>query len=279
MNGERTVAVDIGNSAIKLAWLRGDQLLKYRFPLKNPDWPRELAAIVREQASSLADSAVSLADARNWFVASVNRPATARLQKLVASEFSSDHWLELTRADIDLATDIRNPESVGIDRLLGAQAAMRISGSSSVISIDAGSAVTVDLVHDGVFVGGAILPGIQLQFSVLCQATDRLPSVAGDDVQPLEIPGKDTISAIRSGVLQGIAGAIDRLVSLYSKPFGNVPPIIFTGGDAAALQPLLQQASERHDGLVLLAILQRAAPTMVWPNSCEQPEPQRVSFD
>ena len=162
--------------------------------------------------------------------------------------------------------DIRNPETVGIDRLLGAFAAVRLTGSGSVISIDAGSAVTVDLVREGRFAGGAILPGIRLQFSVLSQATDRLPPVSGsdegDDADPaerLEVPGKDTISAIRSGVLLGIAGAIDRLISHYTETSDRPLPVVFTGGDAAILQPLLRHASEKVDGLVPLAIMQIAS--------------------
>lgn len=307
MNGERTIAVDVGNSAIKLAWLEVGKMRMLAFPLRDRKWPeslvREIAALRKPSAAETAAGELAPVEAFRWLAASVNRPAAASLLQLVAAEFPQDRWSELTRTDIDLPIRIRQPETVGIDRLLGARGALRaaealaaaqqISGTQlqeepppqteteqqSVISVDAGSAVTVDLVRDGQFEGGAILPGIRLQLGVLNQATDRLPEVSGEDRQSLEVPGKDTISAIRCGVLHGIAGAIDRLIELSSNDLPMPPVVVLTGGDAALLQPLIRHKSFHHEGLVLSAILEIAGSQALSPVSMGNREPQNVSFD
>jgi type III pantothenate kinase len=266
------IAVDVGNSAIKLAWLRRDPQartaegsavklplegpheipLVMRFSLRDADWPAQLARYVigRPWNEGYANEGNE-----HWFAASVNRPALRRLKELITDVFPQGHWRELTRLDIDLETDIRNPDTIGIDRLLGARAARNLSPTGTVISIDAGSAVTVDLVREGKLVGGAILPGIGLQLSVLSQATDRLPSVPVEQFGDAEIPGRDTVSAIRCGVFQGIAGGIDRLVDLYAAQLESPPVIVLTGGDAGTLQPILRHHVIRSDGLVTSGIL------------------------
>lgn len=292
MKVERTIAVDIGNSAIKLAWLEADVLQMRTFPLHNRDWPKSLVReinVLRQPVeanlSQQPHSESQLSDTKpiSWFAASVNDPASLRLSELVATEFPQDNWVDLTRQDVELPTDLRTPETVGIDRLLGAKGALRIARqmakTESVISVDAGSAVTVDLVREGRFVGGAILPGIRLQLSVLSQATARLPAVAGEDSRPLEIPGKDTVSAIRCGVLQGIAGGIDRLIELYSNHSTAPIPVVLTGGDAAMLQPLISHPSTHYEGMVLSAILEIASARSLSLLLNGNQEPQNVSFD
>jgi type III pantothenate kinase len=259
--GDRIIAVDVGNSAIKLGWEQekesGAELVTTPFALAQPGWESTVLRFVEEQFG-----APDLPDPVLWYAASVNAPACERLRNAVSAQRPRDQWLEMDRADIDLPLAIRNPDSLGIDRLLGAAAADAWAGGQPVISIDAGSAVTVDLVYDGQFRGGAILPGIQLQFKVLCQATDRLPEVQIAPGHDLEIPGRDTVAAIRSGVLLGIAGAIDRHIDHYGQIVTDlklpIPLVVLTGGDAPLLQPLLRHQVHVRRSLLATAILKFA---------------------
>ena len=81
--------------------------------------------------------------------------------------------------ELPLRVELEKPDHVGIDRLLDAVAvnSRRAPGVPAVI-IDAGSAVTVDLVDGaGAFRGGAILPGLRLMAKSLHDYTALLPLI------------------------------------------------------------------------------------------------------
>lgn len=269
MTERRTVLVDIGNSAIKLAAksvVRSarsvappdqpdpapptpEPLRMLRFDLRATHWEHD---VVRQVRSLLGDGENASRDLPlRWIVASVNRWAKIALHQRIDAGSPEDQWRELTRADIPLRCELRNPAAVGIDRLLGAVAAWQRGGGADVITIDAGSAVTVDLVQQNIFRGGAILPGLRLQLSSLARGTDRLPDVASESLTPLEIPGRDTTAAMRTGVILGVAGAVDRLIERYSDLCDERPQAFLTGGDAVSLKPLLRHPVHHCDDLVL----------------------------
>ena len=89
MNGPTTIAVDIGNSAIKVACNGAGGLELATFRLQHADWTTQLTRHVRQrmELSQTRDMSSGDGPVQHWMVASVNRPATARLQKLVLAEF------------------------------------------------------------------------------------------------------------------------------------------------------------------------------------------------
>ncbi len=134
---------------------------------------------------------------------------------------------------IDVA--LAEPLKVGVDRLCNAAAAYERLKHSCVV-IDFGTAVTVDLVDDdGVFQGGAILPGLKLQLAALRDHTAQLPDV------PVEIPedpiGRSTREAMQNGVCRGLCGAVRGLVEAYATKINHWPQTVATGGDAVLLAP------------------------------------------
>ena len=83
--------------------------------------------------------------------------------------------------------------------------------------VDFGTATTFDVVSaEGEYVGGALLPGIEISLEALSDRGARLPKV--DLAPPKSVIGKNTIDAIRSGVVFGYAGAIDAILRrLYAE--------------------------------------------------------------
>lgn len=248
------IAVDIGNTAIKLGWhARGEQgLTQVSVGLGSEDWTTSFIAKLPPATWS-----------RRWVVSSVNRAALGILSRVVRDQFPDDEMHVLGLQDIPLVVSVRNPERVGMDRILGAWGALGRVSVSSVISVDIGSAVTVDLVSDRVFMGGAIFPGARLQLQSLRAGTDQLPEVAlpktSDESGRIEVPGKETSTAIQCGVVIGIAGAIDRLVERYRQLEGQVLPVVMTGGDALLIRPHLATECLLAQDAVLEAILRIAA--------------------
>jgi type III pantothenate kinase len=125
---------------------------------------------------------------------------------------------------------VENPERVGVDRICSAAAAYETIGRACVVA-SFGTAVTIDCVNEeGVFMGGAILPGLGLQAKALHEGTAALPLVK---IEPSgAIYGATTEQAIRNGVLLGTVGALREITERYATELHAWPQLVVTGGGA-----------------------------------------------
>ncbi len=243
------VAIDVGNSAVKIAILLGDTVIDHAIRIGPRGWERLAVDWVRNQR-----------DEENtiWRVASVHQAAAALLDRAIR-ESNPEAMIELvTRHDVPMQANVDHPDRLGIDRLLSAYAAA-IRFGPPVVVVDAGSAVTVDWVDgQGHFCGGAILPGLGLQSRSLQRETEALPQLQWDREPELRLPAKNTTDAIRSGILIGISAAIDELVIRYCDAAGTKNgeiQVALTGGDAATLSSNLQHSHQVIPNLVCRGLL------------------------
>jgi pantothenate kinase type III len=136
--------------------------------------------------------------------------------------------------DCGLAIDVREPARAGRDRLYAARGALELVRGidDAVLVVDAGTALTVDALDargDGRFLGGAIAPGPTLLARVLAEHTARLPLVELD--HEATALGRDTESAVRSGVVVGFRGAALELALRIADEAGfRAPAVVTTGG-------------------------------------------------
>ena len=120
--------------------------------------------------------------------------------------------------------------TLGIDRALAVLGAGKTYGFPCLV-IDAGTALTftgVDGNH--ALVGGAILPGLRLQFRSLANETAAL----SEEVLPMNLPipwGMTTSEAIQSGIIYAVLAGIKTFVKDWLKNFPN-SQVIITGGDS-----------------------------------------------
>lgn len=161
------VVVDVGNSRIK--------------------WGRCVGGAITQSASLMPDDANAwqqqlttwqIVKPAHWVVTGVHPKRRDQLTEWLRQQ---GHTVRLLNDPKELAIKVLldRPDHVGIDRLLDALAAnqRRESGRPAII-IDAGSAVTVDLVDgDGAFAGGVIMPGLRLMSKALHDYTALLPLV------------------------------------------------------------------------------------------------------
>jgi type III pantothenate kinase len=137
------------------------------------------------------------------------------------------------------------PQTLGRDRIATAVGAwtiaQRLDNASDVLVIDAGTAITYDLVTmDGCFVGGNIAPGLGLRFKSLHEHTGQLPLVEADGDTP--VVGYDTPTAIRSGVCLGLQGEIKSYI--HDLKLSHPRLMVFiTGGDGKLLHARLGDES------------------------------------
>ncbi len=164
-------------------------------------------------------------------VASSVNPAGLKVLEERADESLHEAVLVIGRdLRVPMEMDVSHPESVGVDRLCCAIAAYDRLGTACVVG-DFGTAVTIDCVSDeGVFLGGAILPGLRMGADSLHTATAQLPQV--QLTEPMWVIGKDTAEAIVGGLVFGARGALRELVEQYATQLRHWPVVILTGGDA-----------------------------------------------
>ena len=145
--------------------------------------------------------------------------------------------------DHDTPLPIRNlyksKSTLGYDRIASAVGASKLFPGRNLLIIDVGTAITIDIVSaDNAYLGGNISPGLSLRFRSLHDFTDNLPLVNWEESS--ELMGKDTESAILSGVLNGIIfelqGYIERLKLRYSDL-----KVLMTGGDAKIFDKKLKK--------------------------------------
>jgi type III pantothenate kinase len=252
------IAVDIGNSRIKFGLFAapGDQAGGRNSQLPMPSSVISLPTESWEEtqlASWLAEAPVGTP----LWIASVNRPAAARL-----TDWMGVKWpvRELAAADLPIIAAVEQPEHVGIDRLAGAVAANRVRDPAKpAIVVHVGSAITVNLVTaDGVFRGGAILPGLGTSARALHDFTDMLPHAPLEEAhQAPPAVGRSTLAAIHSGLYWGAVGAIRELIERVSTTLGSGAPkceFILTGGAAPAVADQLDPAVRYIEHLVLAGI-------------------------
>ncbi len=133
---------------------------------------------------------------------------------------------------------VKNPESLGPDRISLAAGARKLGYESAVI-VDAGTAVTVDLLTENGFEGGTIFPGMGLLIQALREGTARLKDIntVGDIIIP---PGKDTQEAVSAGVFWGLVGAVNSLIRKTVGGRTEGTGIILTGGYAGKITRFIE---------------------------------------
>lgn len=247
------VCADVGNGGIRVAAWRDARSDRNR-----PEW--SFASGCLSGPSSLP--APLPASPCHWLVASVHSRRLAELRSWIQLHRPGDSLRLLGHADIPLKLDLESPQRTGIDRLLAAWSVTRRSGPGPAIVVDAGTAVTVDLVNaDGVFCGGNIFPGLQACLDQLAGSTDQLPRLETGDY-PSDPLGKSTQDAIRSGVCRAQAGAIRYLVGELTRfaGGGNIVTVL-TGGGIPPIRNLLPSEWQYEPHLLLEALFDLAVET------------------
>lgn len=133
------------------------------------------------------------------------------------------------RTGVPIAVD--NPREVGTDRIINALAAVKEFGGPAIVVDFGGTATTFDVVDpEGRYVGGAITPGIEISLEALGRRGAQLRMV--ELARPRGVIGKNTVEALQSGMLFGVAsqveGMVERIVAALGVETADVR-VIATG--------------------------------------------------
>ncbi|MHA7841283.1 MAG: type III pantothenate kinase [Gammaproteobacteria bacterium] len=179
------------------------------------------------------------------------------------SQWIDDNWcvpldfIETEKTFDELINGYDNPAQLGVDRWLNLVAAWDEFGGPFCV-IDCGTAVTVDVVNDeGQHLGGLIVPGVDMMSNALEAGTAGC--ILNSDECEEETNGllaQNTTQGITGGSVYAMVAFIDRIMNDLTDELGDNLTCLITGGDAEAMQPLLQWESLHRptlslDGLIL----------------------------
>ncbi len=139
---------------------------------------------------------------------------------------------------IKTGLDIRleNPGQTGADLVVADVAALQ-EHKPPLIVIDMGTATTMAVLDEnGAHIGGCIMPGVRISMDALTDKTALLPGLQLD--QPKRAIGRNTVDAMRAGIMMGTACMLDGMVERMEQELGSKTTVIATGGIARFIVPL-----------------------------------------
>jgi len=263
----RILALDRGNDALKAALFdAGAIVARWRLNAARP------GAALRKIALEAACAAMDAGAAR------LSGPDRRRLSRLLAGTatfhsvvYSSvdPRWTKEIRGvlermgvsrilevsskmELPFEILVARPAKVGPDRLASA-AGIIAAGAWEGIIVDAGTAVTIDVLSKRGFLGGSILPGTALMRRALHEGTAALPLVSGAPGR-IDPPGRDTKEAILCGTHWGAIGAVKELVARSRHRVSRNARVWVTGGGGAAIATGLGESARHEPDLVFLGL-------------------------
>ena len=141
-----------------------------------------------------------------------------------------------------------NPREVGPDRIVDAVAALDLFGAPAIV-VDLGTATTFNAISAaGEYLGGAIVPGIEISMAALYAHAAALRHV--ELVEPKRLIGRSTAESIQSGALYGYAALVDGLCRRFEDELGT-SSIVATGGLSGLIAPYTETVQYHEPWLTL----------------------------
>jgi len=225
------IAIDIGNSYIK-ALIQNEQ---NSFKIASDKWDE-----IKQQIVSYTKKNYSI------IISDVK-------ETLKDLPFEKEKVLFLnSNTPLPIGNQYLTPHTLGYDRIAAAVGAYAMFPNTPCLIIDAGTAITIDLLVHNTFQGGAISPGIKLRYEALHQFTSKLPYL--EKIEHFTYPGKNTEDSIHNGVLNGVVFEIEKHIELFLAQFNN-GKIIITGGDSLYLVKFIKKTIFAEPNLVLKGLI------------------------
>lgn len=217
---------DIGNTNIVLGVYDNDKLEHHwRIETNRYKTEDEYGMIIK----SLFDHVdLSFSSIDGIIISSVVPPIMFALERMCQKYFHIKPLVVGPGTKTSLNIKYDNPKEVGADRIVNAVAAIEEYGSPLIV-VDFGTATTFCYINENKeYMGGAISPGINIATEALYSRAAKLPRI--EIVRPEGVIGKNTISAMQSGILFGYVGQVEGIVKRMKEYSKVNPKVIATGG-------------------------------------------------
>ena len=219
------LVLEVGNTNI-LIGIYEDDRLRYHWRIEtNQRKTEDEYGLVFTQLFRRAD--VDAQQIEGIIMSSVVPPIMPALINMCTKYFRIEPLVVGPGVKTGLHIKYENPREVGSDRIVNAVAAIEEYGVPIII-VDFGTATTYCYVNEHKqYMGGAIAPGIEISTEALFARASKLPRV--EISRPDSIIGKTTVSAMQAGILYGVIGQVEGIVSRIKKQSKQQPKVIATG--------------------------------------------------
>jgi type III pantothenate kinase len=244
------LTIDVGNTQTVLGLFDGIHLVHHwRIATNVERTSDELALMVSEllrlRGIEFHPEALGIA------ISSVVPRLTAALREM------TDEWFGVKAVVLEPGTKTGmpilydNPKEVGADRIANAVGAYDLYGGPC-ICVDFGTATTFDAISErGEYLGGAIIPGIEISLDALFGRAAALRRV--ELVEPRNVIGKNTVESMQSGAVYGFAAQVDGLCERIKRELGEAT-VVATGGLAGLIAPLSTMIEHHEPWITLIGL-------------------------
>jgi len=222
---------DVGNTHTTIALTRnGKEFDKYRISTSKYETEDEIYAFLK---SFFKDYIENIPTVVSSVVPSVNV-----VFEYFANKYGNGEVYFVNAQNYDkIFWNVNYPKEIGADRVCDVIAAKKDYGDNCIV-IDYGTAITIEVLRNGVYEGGAIIPGFAMMINALFKGTAKLPLV---ELKPSKVfVGKDTESNIQIGTINATVGAVKYVVDNILTEFTTVPKIIHTGGQSVFVKDIVE---------------------------------------
>lgn len=209
-----TLCFDFGNSRLKTAVFKGDQI-------------QETVVLPNDDRATIESLMQQFAPQKTILSSVIEH--NPEVDAVLAANSTFHRLSHLTKANF--TSPVGKPETIGADRLALAAAAVHFYPGKHNLVIGLGSCITYNFINQyHQFLGGAISPGMDMRFKSMQVFTAKLPLATADTQFPLI--GYDTITNLQSGVLAGMTFEIDGFIGAYNDKYENFN-VVLTGGNTS----------------------------------------------
>jgi len=220
------LAIDIGNTNIKIGLFEGD-VHRFTWSISTGvhRMPDEYAVTILEflRINNIPASAVT-----KGAISCVVPPLLTIFTEVMERYFNISPLVVGPGVKTGFRIRMDNPKEVGRDLIANAAGAITLY-EKPIIIVALGTATAFETIsREGDYIGGALAPGIGIAAEALYARTAALPRV--ELTRPARVIGTNTQAAMQSGIMNGYAGLIDRVVTLIQEELGEKATVVATGG-------------------------------------------------
>lgn len=242
------LAIDVGNTNIVIGCCteEGKVLFTERLSTNH-------TATVLEYAISFKNVlelySIDPADIEGGIISSVVPSATLSIKQAVMKITNKSIMVVGPGIKTGLVIQLENPKQLGSDLVVGAVAALSKYKAPMVI-FDLGTATTAAVISEkGVYLGGMIIPGVNVSLNSLTGSTSQLPKISLEP--PKKLIGGNTVECMTSGIFYSTAASLDGIAERIEEELGQEVTVIATGGLASTIVPFCKREMIVNDDLLL----------------------------
>lgn len=227
------LVIDIGNSRIKSAIFNDKKLIWHSNSAK------DISEEILKQYSVKRTLVCNVSGKKN--------PSLTFLKR-------QTDYLELTDSTpLPIKNKYETPKTLGKDRLAAAIGLSSLFPKTNLLIIDIGTCITCDFVNSkNEFLGGAILPGIDMRLKAMHHYTGNLPLVKKEDSKN-KLLGRNTKDALLAGGVTATMNELTGIISDYRLRYERLR-VGVTGGDSAFFVAQFKKGIFANPHLVLIGL-------------------------